>query len=121
MHPDAKIGIRLMTQHAFYEAHEYFENAWRETKDDSREFYRAILQLSGGFYRLVQKRPQAAEKFFKRSLYWLQGFPSAYLGINTDNLRNLLINLLNSIKTNQTDIIDSFFPDIKDLFEENLR
>jgi len=39
MHIQAQKGLCLFTRREFYEAHEYFERAWRETQDDSREFY----------------------------------------------------------------------------------
>jgi len=39
MHIQAQKGLGLFTRREFYEAHEYIERAWRETQDDSREFY----------------------------------------------------------------------------------
>jgi len=118
MHPDAQQGLSLFAQREFYDVHEYFENAWRETKDNSREFYRALLQLSGGFYRLTQERPQAANKFFKRSLFWLQNFPDLFMGIETSRLRVLLINLIDATDINHRSIFEDIFSAIQDLFEE---
>lgn len=58
---DVNDGIRLLNQDQFYEAHEAFETAWRRTQDPSREFYRALLHISGRFFRLSQSRPEAAK------------------------------------------------------------
>lgn len=118
MHPDARRGLSLFRRRKFYEAHECFENAWRETKDASREFYRALLQLSGGFYRLTQKRPRAANKFFSRSLHWFQHYPDPFLGIDTDRLKELLIDLIASTGIRQTTIPEDDFLTMQDLFEE---
>lgn len=91
-------GIELFNQRKFYEAHEYFEAAWRATFDDSREFYRVLLQISGGFYRLVQDRPAAAHKFFLRARFWLEAFLPSHCGFDTANLNAYLGDLLHAIE-----------------------
>jgi uncharacterized protein len=83
LHHDVFQGIQAFNQGKFFAAHEYFEDAWRETPDDTREIYRALLHLSGGYYRLTQDRPGAARKFFARALPWIETFSSPHLGIDT--------------------------------------
>lgn len=92
-------GLELFNQSQFLEAHEYFESAWRETSDESREFYRALLHLSGGFYRLSQGRPSAAKKFFMHAQLWLTRFSNPFLGINTDLINNNLLKMIKSIES----------------------
>ena len=94
-------GLLLFNQLFFYEAHEYFEDAWRETEDESREFFRVLLQMSGGFYRLTQARPQAARKFFNHALSWLSDFPNPYRGFNTNLLKNMLQELIEAVDDGQ--------------------
>ena len=36
LHPKVPTGIDAFVQGDFYEAHVYFEDAWRETMDESR-------------------------------------------------------------------------------------
>ncbi len=93
-------GIELFNQRKFYEAHEYFEAAWRATYDDSREFYRVLLQISGGFFRLTQDRPAAAKKFFSRAQHWLEGFLPSHCGFDTANMIVCLGDLLQAIEEN---------------------
>ena len=95
------IGLGALSYRAFYTAHEYFEDAWRKTPDYSREFYRALLHISGGFFRLSQERPAAAKKFFIHALEWLAFFPSPYRGFRTDELINCLQNLTETINQNE--------------------
>ena len=94
-----KQGIEYFNKADFYEAHEYFEDAWRETEDDSREFYRALLHLSGGYYRLTQDRSSAARKFFMRSLHWLETFPNTHLGLDIGSLKAHLQSLITEINS----------------------
>lgn len=88
-------GISHFNNRSFFEAHEYFENAWRETQGQEREFYRALLQISGGYYRLTQANTSGARKFFSRALNWLALFPDFFQGMQTsaiiENVQTLLI------------------------------
>ena len=91
-----KNGVQLFNHGAFYEAHEFFEDAWRQTQEESREFYRALLHLSGGFFRLQQDRPSAARKFFTKAQYWLAYFPNNHLGFDLLVIKQDLKTLIKS-------------------------
>ena len=95
---EVKLGLDAFSVEAFYTAHEHFEDAWRNTHDDSREFFRALLHISGGFYRLTQARHTAAEKFFKHAINWLAFFPSPYWGFKIDDLIFHLEKIIETIK-----------------------
>lgn len=92
-------GLVAFSKRDFYTAHEHFEDAWRKTPGASREFFRVLLHISGGFFRLTQSRPGAARKFFSHALKWLTFFPSPYAGIYTDLLTFQLENLIQAINT----------------------
>lgn len=92
-----KQGLQAFNQAEFYKAHEYFEDAWRDTLDESREFYRALLHLSGGYFRLTQNRPKAAKKFFSRAQHWLENFPSPHFDLDIDSIRTQLGRLIMQI------------------------
>lgn len=97
LHPDAIKGLRLFNQQSFYDAHEFFEEAWRAAPLDEREFYRALLQLCGGFFRLTQDKPAAARKFFDRALFWLEPFRLVYKSMDVAGLRSDLQALINAL------------------------
>lgn len=94
-------GLQSFNRGDYYEAHEWFEDAWRETSDQTREFFRALLHLSGGYFRLTQERPEAAQKFFERSLQWTIQFPSPYLHIDTAALKTHLEKLISALESGQ--------------------
>ena len=94
-------GLQTFNEGDFYTAHECFEDAWREMESDTREFFRALLHLSGGYFRLTQDRPSAAKKFFRRALYWMHKFPSPYLGIKTDEIISHAEGLIAAIDNGQ--------------------
>lgn len=90
-------GLDLFNQRQFYEAHEYFEAAWRQTEDPIRELYRALLHLAGGFYRLTQNRPGAAVKFFTHAQSWIHPFPDHCQGINTGEIKTRIKTVLSAL------------------------
>jgi predicted metal-dependent hydrolase len=91
---NVKQGLLAFNQKSYFQAHEYFEDAWRESDDPSREFFRALLHISGGFFRLTEGKPQAAKKFFQHALKWLDDFESNYLGFDNANLKQMLEELI---------------------------
>jgi predicted metal-dependent hydrolase len=95
----AKQGLQAFNQGNFYAAHEYFEATWRETPGDTREFYRALLHLSAGYYRLTQDRPDAALKFFQRSHHWMGQFSQPVGQIDTNDLITHFVNLITHIQS----------------------
>jgi predicted metal-dependent hydrolase len=95
-------GLRTFNQGGFYQAHEYFEDAWRNTPNEDRELFKALLHLSGGYYRLTQNRPSAARKFFTFSLDWISKFPSPYLGLAISEIKTQLENLIRAIDAGQS-------------------
>ena len=103
-------GIQHFNQGDYYEAHEWFEDAWRETPDPSREFYRALLHISGGFYRLTQGKPTAAKKFFSHAEKWLSEFPDDHQGFDLQQLRRNLGKIIKQIDQGHppAEIINSF-------------
>ncbi|MBW6467216.1 MAG: DUF309 domain-containing protein [Brevefilum sp.] len=105
LHPDVLQGIQAFNQGEYYAAHEYFEDAWHDTRDNAREYSRALLHLSGGYYRLTQDRPAAARKFFTRALAWIEPFSSPYHKIDSTAIINqlkLLIDAIDSGKSSRT-------------------
>lgn len=108
---EALKGLQAFNRQAFYDAHEYFETAWRTSPLDERDFYRALLQISGAFYRLTQDRPMAAHKFFDRALFWLQPLPSPFKFMDVDALRVWLQGLLNALTEarSSSEIIRQYF------------
>lgn len=109
-----QMGLSAFNQGVFYEAHEHFEAAWRQTSGEEREFFRAFLHLSGGFFRLTQDRPRAARKFFAHAQKWLASFPDCYHGFDVSLLLRHIQHLIDAIdqEAPSTDILQDLFQPI---------
>jgi predicted metal-dependent hydrolase len=114
LHRKAIQGLNHLNRGEFFTAHEYFEDAWRGTSDDTREFYRALLHISGGYYRLSQGKPAAARKFFTRAIHWMETFPTPYSGLDTAMILFHLSSLVQAIDNEKTceTILEHFPPHI---------
>lgn len=111
LHRKAIQGLNHLNCGEFFIAHEYFEDAWRETPDDTREFYRALLHISGGYYRLTQNKPSAARKFFTRAIYWISKIPKIHMGFETKTILSHLQSLVHAIDHGeQIEVILEQFP-----------
>lgn len=108
---EALKGLQAFNRQAFYDAHEYFETAWRNSPLDEREFYRSLLQISGGFYRLTEDRPTAAYKFFDRARFWLRAFPPQFKSMDVDALQVWLDDLIKILAEGRpaNEILHHFF------------
>ena len=84
-----RMGLVSFRERSFYKAHEYFEEAWRETYGPKREFFRILLHISGGFFRLSEEKTHAARKFFEHALKWLTIIESAFYGFDLENSKEL--------------------------------
>ena len=90
-------GLERFNRRDFYEAHEDFEAAWRQTQGKEREYYRALLQISGGFFRLSQGNPKGAQKFFQLAAGWLTRYPNSFRGLDTLAIQNNLEAILRDL------------------------
>ncbi|MFN2303724.1 MAG: DUF309 domain-containing protein [Anaerolineales bacterium] len=117
-----KKGLHYFNQGAFYEAHEYFEDAWRQTPGSSREFYRSLLHISGGFFRLQQGRAVAAKKFFMHALNWLKQFPDEHLGFDLSAIKKIIENLLKKLTQDKHTerVITEMHPLLQSIFIKHL-
>lgn len=108
-------GSQAFNQQNFYEAHEHFEEAWRGTAGEAREFFRAFIHISGGFYRLTQDRPEAARKFFANAQKWLRIFPDSHHGYDINELKQNLGQLIETIDfgTQSNKILEDQFQPIQ--------
>lgn len=52
-------GARLFNEGRYFEAHEAFEDSWREASGDRKLALQALTQLAAGFHKIGQYGPSA--------------------------------------------------------------
>lgn len=75
-------GILFFNQREFFEAHEVWEDLWGDCGDDVRLFYKSLIQSAVGLYHFGNGNLRGAEKLYRTSRGYMEGYPSPYLGFD---------------------------------------
>ena len=79
-------GIKLFNAGNYFEAHEVWEDLWRQTEDPLRKFYQGLIQAAVGLYHLQRGNTIGARGQLTKSLRKLEEYPPKYCGINNSGL-----------------------------------
>lgn len=92
-------GIELFNQSKYWEAHEVWENVWKQRQEDSRIFFQGMIQAAAGYYR-VKERPSyvGALNNFEKAYTKLELFPDRFLGVNVEGLRSAIVQSFEEVK-----------------------
>lgn len=86
MHRLLEDGIRLFNAARWYEAHETWEDLWRETSGEKRLFYQGLVQVAVGLYHFSGGNTRGGRRVLERGLKKLETFPPAYAEIDNQRL-----------------------------------
>jgi predicted metal-dependent hydrolase len=103
--------FRLFNATEYYAAHDVLEHLWLETSGPLHSYYKALIQLAGGFVhlRLHHEQPhhhthgrrlRPATRLLRRSAELLAGFPDHHEGISVADLRLLALTTATRLEEN---------------------
>lgn len=75
-------GIVLFNRHDFFEAHEVWEDPWRETSGVEHHFYQGLIQAAVALCHFANGNLRGAAKLYRTSRNYLQACPSPYFGLD---------------------------------------
>jgi predicted metal-dependent hydrolase len=67
-------GVRLFNAGYHWEAHEVWEDVWREHEGDAKMFVQAFVQSAAGYSFVKQNKPGSAKYLFEKAIEKLQQF-----------------------------------------------
>jgi predicted metal-dependent hydrolase len=79
-------GIDLFNRECWFEAHETWEDLWRETPGDARLFYQGLVQLAVGLHHLTHGNLRGGRNVLLRGLASIAPYPDDYADIDTARL-----------------------------------
>jgi uncharacterized protein len=91
-------GIFFFNAGRFFEAHEAWEDMWRQTRGPLRLYYQGLVQAAVGLHHLSKENRNGAAAQLQKSLSKLEQYPDSFCRI--DNRR--LIGDLRKILTAMT-------------------
>jgi predicted metal-dependent hydrolase len=91
--PDAggyRRGIQLFNRQEFFDAHEVWEDVWREAEGREKKFLQGLIQLAVAFHHHSTGNLTGAQSLLRRAGKNLADYPEQFLGIRvTDLLESL--------------------------------
>ena len=88
-------GINFFNSGRYFDAHEIWEDLWREEQGSLRLFYQGLIQAAVGLHHLSRGNVSGGTSQLRKSLTKLDGFEPHIQGINVDRLRRDLQEILN--------------------------
>jgi predicted metal-dependent hydrolase len=84
-------GIELFNREEFFEAHEVWEDAWREEKDGpTRNFLQGLIQVAAGFVKMQRGHPRGMAALLLGGANKLAPFSPDGHGLNVAELLDAL-------------------------------
>ena len=79
-------GIIFFNAGRYFDAHEAWEDLWRESGGPLRLFYQGLVQAAVGMHHLSQGNLNGAQAQLKKSLDKLQQYPETFCRIDNSKL-----------------------------------
>ncbi|MBT3339616.1 MAG: DUF309 domain-containing protein [Planctomycetes bacterium] len=79
-------GLRLYTAGDFFEAHEVWEEIWKQKAGASAEFYKGLIQAAVALAHSQNGNTKGALKLTKRAESRLLQYSPTHLGINVQQI-----------------------------------
>ena len=80
-------GIYFFNSGSYFEAHEVWEEMWREERGPLRLFLQGLIQAAVGLHHLSRKNLVGAKSQLAKSLAKLSHYPAETEGINLERFR----------------------------------
>ena len=103
-------GIIFFNSQRYFEAHEAWEDMWREERGELRLFYQGLVQAAVGLHHLSRGNQLGARSQLTKSLSKLDQYPNHTAGIDVEQFRQDLRGLLDRTETKSYPIIRGGVP-----------
>ncbi len=96
-------GVEQFNQGQFYACHDTLEALWIEASEPHKTFYQGILQIAVALYHLENSNWRGAVILLGEGINRLRRYPSAYAGIDVDELLIKSASLLKALQQSGPD------------------
>ena len=91
------LGLQLLRQGRWFEAHEELELAWRAAAPEERDFYQGLVHVAVAWYQAGRGKPVATERQLEKALRRLAAYEPSYRGVDVRALRIQLAELVQTL------------------------
>ncbi len=76
-------GIDLFNEGEFFEAHEAWEEIWKNTAGRKAKFYQGLIQAAVTLEHMNRANPRGVQRVWASMLTKFDGLPEVFMGVNT--------------------------------------
>ncbi len=110
-------GIKYFNECEFFEAHEVWEDLWKDYSGPSRLFYKGLIQVAVCLHHFGNGNIRGARKLYRSSTGYLGEFRPRHIGLNVDKLLSELETCCGEILASEEefpkiDIVPDLIPEI---------
>ena len=110
-------GIEHFNTCDFFEAHEVWEDLWKDTEDSSRLFYKGLIHVAVCLHHFGNGNIRGAKKLYGSSRGYLEPYGPKYMGLDVTKLLAELEVCCRDIMASQEqfpkiDIVPDLIPEI---------
>jgi uncharacterized protein len=80
--PRYPAGAELFNRGEYFEAHEVWEDLWRDTAGPDRRFYQGLIQAAVAVYHAGNGNARGARRLFHSGRRYMSAFPDRHLGLD---------------------------------------
>lgn len=77
-------GVELFNRGEFFEAHEVWEDLWRDCDPADRRFYQALIQAAVAAYHWGRGNATGAARLYHSGRKYMEPYRPAYRGLEVD-------------------------------------
>src|SRR5262249_7760100 len=84
--PDERFleGVGLFNRGEYFEAHEVWEDVWRDCPSAERRFYQGLIQAAVAVYHYSRNNQAGAARLFGSGKRYMAAYRPAHLGLSID-------------------------------------
>ncbi len=101
MDPRFHHGAELFNRGEFFDAHEVWEDVWRETPAEHKKFLQVLIQIAVALHHYSRGNIEGARSLLARADTNLALFPDTCLGIRVHQVRSQLAEARNAVEQAQ--------------------
>lgn len=79
-------GVILFNEHDFFEAHEVWEDIWRQVSGERKRFYQGLIQLAVTLEHIRRGNPRGVRSVWETCVPKFDNLPPVYMGIAVHEL-----------------------------------
>ena len=80
-------GLEAFNSSQFFEAHELWEDVWRQTPEPDKRFLQGLIQVAAAFHHYSRDNVLGTRKLLQAGLLKLEAFPATHGGLAIEPLR----------------------------------